>query len=682
MGDADTFVLALEVTQSNTAQVAYATYLGGTGHDRARSLAPIADGRVFVAGHTNSTDFPASADAVNPPRDFGGGFIVRLDPNGVFERGTFIGRAIKHFPNGLKYEASNSTTNVPRLYVTGTVHRNAFPGGGDATNGAFQTEPAGDFDAFVGSIDSDLTHYNYFTLLGGSARDIAMDLAVSDGYVFVTGATSSENFPVTEAAAQTTRTPPSKFVDCRPHVLGHIAGPCFDAFVTRLNRAGANLIYSTYYGFGGEDFARGIALDSMKRAFITGASLNRLADAETDIFVTKFEAGGASALSETFLRAGSRDHGEAITVDDDGRAHVVGTVSVDGLATGAPVQSALAGDKDIFYARLSALGATEYFTYYGGENADRGFSVDTVASGEEGQVCVFIAGASSSENLATGAALQSALASSAPDLLLSTLCDIPFNPSNPGSFSKTSSTGVVQPGQEFSYTISLLNSTDQTAPAVSIIDAVPIELQVLSVLGPNGCSFSANNVSCTITVPPGQTSITIGVKAKSTCNLQITNTAKINVLGFTHESSTSTFIACPPAADLCGNGTRDSGEQCDDGNRGGRDGCNAACQTERCGDGDVDPGEQCDDSNQDNNDACSTSCIAQTPLGGSCGAGPGSLACPADTVCGKNCSSVNDCAFPFFLFPLIGFCPFDGDSYEVCTLPECMPPTAGVRVVG
>ncbi len=68
----------------------------------------------------------------------------------------------------------------------------------------------------------------------------------------------------------------------------------------------------------------------------------------------------------------------------------------------------------------------------------------------------------------------------------------------------------------------------------------------------------------------------------------------------------------------CGNGFVDPGEQCDDGNLVGGDGCNALCIDEAnpCGNGMPDPGEDCDDGNLDNTDACLDTCVAA-----SCGDG-------------------------------------------------------------
>jgi cysteine-rich repeat protein len=64
------------------------------------------------------------------------------------------------------------------------------------------------------------------------------------------------------------------------------------------------------------------------------------------------------------------------------------------------------------------------------------------------------------------------------------------------------------------------------------------------------------------------------------------------------------------ACDLatCGNGKREPGEECDDGNRASGDGCDANCTITRCGNGIITAGEQCDDGNLVSGDGCDANC--------------------------------------------------------------------------
>jgi len=83
---------------------------------------------------------------------------------------------------------------------------------------------------------------------------------------------------------------------------------------------------------------------------------------------------------------------------------------------------------------------------------------------------------------------------------------------------------------------------------------------------------------------------------------------------------------CIPNTNLCGDGVKDPGEVCDDGNTLAGDGCNGACHVEpnwtcppagactrsfKCGDGVINPGEVCDDGNANDGDGCNATCTVQ-----------------------------------------------------------------------
>lgn len=92
---------------------------------------------------------------------------------------------------------------------------------------------------------------------------------------------------------------------------------------------------------------------------------------------------------------------------------------------------------------------------------------------------------------------------------------------------------------------------------------------------------------------------------------------------------------------VCGDGVYDPGEQCDDGNREGEDGCSDLCQLEdllSCGDSKTGPGEICDDGNVMDGDGCSATCQSE----GVCGDGtqdPGEQCDDGNTGAGDGCSS-------------------------------------------
>lgn len=128
------------------------------------------------------------------------------------------------------------------------------------------------------------------------------------------------------------------------------------------------------------------------------------------------------------------------------------------------------------------------------------------------------------------------------------------------------------------------------------------------------------------------------------------------VHGFLHnESKTDNYkvrapVVAPPEPS-CGDGTVDEGEECDDGNNTGGDGCSATCTIEPppppppcCGDGTVDSGEECDDGNTTSGDGCSATCTIEPPPPPAPCCGDGSVdageACDdGNTTDGDGCSS-------------------------------------------
>ena len=134
-------------------------------------------------------------------------------------------------------------------YVTG-LSSFGFP----TTPGAFDTSSSGG-DAFVAKLDRNGTRLVYATFLGGSGFDEGIALALDDqGEVVVTGDTQSLDFPTTPGAFDTTYNGDS------------------DVFVAKLDRTGSALVYSTLLGGTAGELGVAVALDQLRRAYVTGAT--------------------------------------------------------------------------------------------------------------------------------------------------------------------------------------------------------------------------------------------------------------------------------------------------------------------------------------------------------------------------------------------------------------------------
>ncbi len=269
-GLADAFVSKLN---SSGSALVYSTYLGGGSTDFGFGIAVDSSGGAYVTGYTQSSNFPATAGALQTTFGgvFGGGpidaFVSKLNSSGsALVYSTYLGGSSGDSGQGIAVDSSGDA------YVTGYTQSSNFP----TTAGAFQTSFGGVPDAFVSKLNSSGSALVYSTYLGGSSFDSGQGIAVdSSGDAYVTGYTSSSNFPATAGALQTT------------------FGGGADAFVSKLNSGGSALVYSTYLGGSSFDFGFGIAVDSSGNAYVTGYTCSSNFPTTAGALQTTFGVGGA-----------------------------------------------------------------------------------------------------------------------------------------------------------------------------------------------------------------------------------------------------------------------------------------------------------------------------------------------------------------------------------------------------
>ncbi len=243
--------------------------------------------------------------------------------------------------------------SVGDLYATGWTEALDFP-----IDGAIQVSNQGGVDAFVVKMNPAGTALMYATYIGGRGDDRGAGIAVdSSGQAYVTGSTSSDNFPLASPIRST--------------LTGGRA-----AFALKLNAAGSALLYSTYLGGSNYDLGNAIAVDGSGNAYIAGDTLSvdfpvvnafqRVSAGNMDAFITKFNPTGGIILS-TFLGGAGNDHAGGIAVDASGNIYVAGGTSSLNFPVLNAIQNQNAGGQDAFATKLSASGSTLlYSTYLGG----------------------------------------------------------------------------------------------------------------------------------------------------------------------------------------------------------------------------------------------------------------------------------------------------------------------------
>ncbi|MFH0732787.1 MAG: SBBP repeat-containing protein [Candidatus Omnitrophota bacterium] len=373
-GGEDVFVTKFNSTGT---ALTYSTLIGGSGNDYGRGIAIDAAGNAYVTGYTGSTNFPT----LNPYQANNGGgydvFVTKFNSTGTaLTYSTFIGGSGDDYGYGIVIDSPGGNA-----YITGYTADAAtdYP----TTVGAYDRTHNGGNDVFVTKLNSTGTALTYSTLLGGGNGDYGFAMRVdSSGNIYITGYTSSSDYPTTAGAYDQT------------HNNFH------DAFVTKLNATGTAIIYSTFIGGSYTDRGRGIAIDSSGNAYITGdtfsddfpttsGAYDPTVNGWIDVFVTKLNSTGTALVYSTYIGgSGGTDRGYAIAVDTSGCAYITGYGTGGYPTTAGAYDTVYNGSVDAFITKLNAAGsALTYSTYLGGSGQDYGLAIAVDSSG-----CAYITG--------------------------------------------------------------------------------------------------------------------------------------------------------------------------------------------------------------------------------------------------------------------------------------------------
>jgi M6 family metalloprotease-like protein len=289
---------------------------------------------------------------------------LTIEPVGDLKWSTYLGYNEEDRAMDIAVDDSGYT------YVTGYTASDSFP----TTVGAYQWGYNNGTSVFVTKFNQDGSGLVYSTYLNGGAADLGFGIAVDDsGYAYVTGYTGSTAFPTTVGAYDRTYN-----------------GGTSDVFVTKLNKAGSGLIYSTFLGGGvtGPDQGHDIAIDNSGNAYVTGYTYN--SDFPTtagaydmtynlgwDAFCTKLNAAGSGLLYSTFLGGSGHEVGRAIAVDGSGYAYVTGWTQSSGYPTTAGAyDQVFTGIEDAFVTKVGLTGTSlAYSTFLGASGLERGLGI-------------------------------------------------------------------------------------------------------------------------------------------------------------------------------------------------------------------------------------------------------------------------------------------------------------------
>uniref|UniRef100_Q01T38 Uncharacterized protein n=1 Tax=Solibacter usitatus (strain Ellin6076) TaxID=234267 RepID=Q01T38_SOLUE len=347
-GGRDVFFLRLNISGSG---LDYSSFFGGRGDDACKAAAVDADGNLYLAGNTYAmptgiNDFPTTLNAFQPAAPGGDQdcFVAKFDDTGHrLTYSTYLGGAAVDSCNAMVVDRSGN------VFLAGATTSPNFPLLQPSLGGIIPGPPVLTYSSgFVARLNSDGAALSNSALLGGLKGDTEVNglLLNSIGRIYLTGYTKASDFPFSSNALSST-------------VLRNAK-----SFVSVVDSAFLNLVYSTVLPGPGPDSAAAIQHDGFGNAWIIGTASTSQFQTTPDAiahpptsdptpFVAHLDVAASKLLHSTYLAGTAGGAGTAIAVSPEGRVYVAGsTLSTDFPATAGPFQSARTTDYAIFLQSL------------------------------------------------------------------------------------------------------------------------------------------------------------------------------------------------------------------------------------------------------------------------------------------------------------------------------------------
>jgi hypothetical protein len=287
--DTHVYFAMLDPTQIGSAGVLYASYMGGSGTDDEPTGIVVSGGLIYLAGFTNSTDFPTFAPNSGTPYQATligtyNAWVAQFDPTqsgaNSLLASTYLGGSIDDMARTIALDTAGN------VYIAGQTYSPDYP----ITSNAYNQDYTGDGDAFLSELNLNTQTLIYSTFFGGSSIDDVKKMLIDpSGRIAMTGYTVSPDFPITANAYQTA------------------FGENGNAFLTiiDLTQAGlAGLYYSSYFGGSGGEVAYSLALDPNGRYWFGGYTLSTNLPVSPDALNATSAGGGVDAFIAAINPAG------------------------------------------------------------------------------------------------------------------------------------------------------------------------------------------------------------------------------------------------------------------------------------------------------------------------------------------------------------------------------------------
>jgi hypothetical protein len=317
-GGVDAYLIRLNFNNISS-PLLYSSYLGGSGNDQGNGIAVDSLGNAYVAGETDSSNFPATMGNI-----FGGGgndgFLTKINTNGSGAASLVYSFYLGGSGNDFATSVAADTSGF--VYVAGSTQSTNFapsPGFGFATS-----NPSGNPNGFLVKLNDSTGAAAYTTFVtGGPVSAVAAD---GNQQAYVTGETNGVI--------------PTNSVNQGYSTVGGASHVFMARFSTTVNGAGS-LIYSTYLGGGGQEAGYGIAVDEFGNASVVGVTtssnfpvagspLQSGLNGTEDAFVSKINTNAsmsASLVYSSFLGGSGVDFATAVGITPGGNPVITGQTS-------------------------------------------------------------------------------------------------------------------------------------------------------------------------------------------------------------------------------------------------------------------------------------------------------------------------------------------------------------------
>lgn len=305
-------------------QYLYVRYLGGSVNDQANAIAIDSLGNAYIAGSTESPDFPVTGSGnlpIPPPSAASGrSFVAKLDSNGDLVFSNLLGGS------AISVAQAVAVNSIGQILVTGSSLTSGFP----STGGAYSISNTAGYPYLVELDPTGMQTIFSATGIGGNA--IALD---SSGNIYVAGTTSQLDYPTTSGSYQPTF---PAFLYC-PGPVCEFPQQGANQYVTKVDPTGSKLIFSTAVSGTGNTTNAGLAVDAAGDVYLTGfagaaypftvaaASLSNGGGLVTfaSPFLSKLDPAGQTLLFS--IPAG----GAGVQVDSKGSVYVGGEIGFSPL---------------------------------------------------------------------------------------------------------------------------------------------------------------------------------------------------------------------------------------------------------------------------------------------------------------------------------------------------------------